>query len=341
MTRFTSILLVPVLVAVAGSVYAIEAVPEEEGWSGYLRIGAGALQAKTNMVSGIDRFGIEMGNAKVDSLDDGPDSESFLLPQLNLNLKYTFETQTQLFTGNSLEDIVQLDTVTVFGVRQQFSDKSIFELSAVTSPAFAETQVWEDPYVVGEDREETDRTSNGLRLEYDKILGSGFGLQYTQRETEIDDELSGTTQLGLSSAEAELLDREGDTRRLVVNYKFKPVGRSVYSLRVGASDIDLDGEAMSGDSTSVQLTHVHLGDRYITAISGTFSATDYDTRNPVFDKTRDDDSLGLALFVFDKGLFDSKDWWGQGSIAWVEQDSNIDFYDQSVMAITLGVQRNF
>ena len=341
MTRFISILLVPVLVAVASSVYAIEAIPEEAGWSGYLRLGAGALQAETNMVSGIDRFGIDMGNKKVDSLDDEPDSESFPLPQLNLNLKYTFETQTQLFTGNSLEDIVQLDNVTVFGVRQQFSDKSIFEVSAVTSPALALAQVWEDPYVVGEDRDETDRKSNGLRLEYDKILGSGFGLQYTQRETEIDDELSGTTQLGLTGAEAALLDREGDTRRLVVNYTFEPTGKGIYSLRVGTSDIDLDGEAMSGDSNSVQLTYAHFTDRFVTAISGTFSQMDYDASNPVFGKTRDDDSIGLAVFVFDKGLFDSKDWWGQGSIAWVEQDSNIDFYDQSVMAITLGVQRNF
>jgi hypothetical protein len=341
MTRFIPILLIPVLVALAGSVYAIEAVPQEEGWSGYLRMGAGGVQAKTNMISGIDRFGIEMGNAKIDSLDSDPEAESFPVPQLSLNLNYTFSTQTQLFTGNSLEDIVQLDTVTVFGVRQQFSDRSILELSAVATPSFAPAQVWEDPYVVGEDREETDRISRGLRLEYDKILGTGFGLQYTQRETEIDDELSGSTQLGLSSAEAELLDREGDTRRLVVNYRFKPVGRSVYSLRVGASDIDLDGEAMSGDSNSVQLTYAHLGDRFITAISGTFSATDYDTRNPVFDKTRDDDSLGLALFVFDKGLFGSKDWWGQGSIVWVEQDSNIDFYDQNAIAIVLGVQRNF
>ena len=341
MTRFLSILLVHLLVALASSAYAIEAIPQETGWSGYVRMGAGGVQAKTNMVSGIDRFSIDIGNEKVDSLDDDPESESFPVPQLNLNLKYTFSTQTQLFTGNSLEDIVQLDTVTVFGVRQQFSDRSILELSAVASPSFAPAQVWEDPYVVGEDREETDRTSSGLRLEYDKILGTGFGLQYTQRETEIDDELSGTTQFGLTSAEAALLGREGDTRRLVVNYKFEPTGKGVYSLRVGTSDIDLDGEAMSGDLNSVQLTYAHFTDRFITAISGTVSNTDYDARNPVFGKTRDDDSLGLALFVFDKGLFDSKDWWGQGSIAWVEQDSNIDFYDQSVMAITLGVQRNF
>jgi hypothetical protein len=341
MIRFSPILLVPLFVALAGSAYAIEAIPEEAGWSGHLRLGAGGFSVKTNMISGINKSSTEVGDAKIDSLDDGPDSMSTPVPQFNLNLKYTFSTQTQVFVGNSLEDIVQLDLVQVFGVRQQFSDRSILEVSAVASPSFAPVQVWEDPYVVGEDREETDRNSRGFRLEYDKILGSGFGLRFTQRETEIDDEFSGTTQLGLSNEQAALLDREGDTTNVAVSYAFKPVGRNLFSLRLGISDHDLDGEAMAGDSNQFQLTYVHLGDRFITAINGTFISKEYDASNPVFDKTRDDDGFGLAILFFDKGLFDSKDWWGQATVMYIEQDSNIDFYDQSAAAVILGVQRNF
>ena len=341
MKRFLSILLLPVIALLAGQVYAIEAIPEEAGWSGHLRLGAGGFESKTNMVAGIDKYSIEVGDAKIDSLGDSPDSKSTPVPQVNLNLKYTFETQTQLFIGNSLEDIVQLDLVTLFGVRQQFSDRSILEVSAVKSPSFGPVQVWEDPYVVGEDREETERNSKGLRIEYDKILGSGFGLRFTQRETEIDDELSGTTQLGLSGEQAALLDREGDTTSVAVNYTFKPVGRNIFSLRVGTSDDDRDGEAMAGDSNQIQLTYVHLGDRFITAINGAFLSKDYDARNPVFDKTREDDGYSLAFLFFDKGLFDSKDWWGQASVIYIEQDSNIDFYDQNVASVIVGVQRNF
>ncbi len=341
MIRFSSILLVHVLVAFTVSAYAIEAIPEEAGWSGHIRLGAGGFESKTNMISGIDRYSIETGDAKIGSLGDSPDSKSTPVPQANLNLKYTFSTQTQLFVGNSLEDIVQLDLVSIFGVRQQFSDRSVLELSAIKSPSFGPIQVWEDPYVVGEDREETDRSSRGFRLEYDKILGTGFGLRFTQRETEIDDELSGTTQLGLSNEQAALLDREGDTTSVAVNYTFKPVGRNLFSLRVGISDDERDGEAMAGDSNQVQLTYVYLGDRFITAINGSFITKEYDARNPVFDKTQDDDGVGLALLVFDKGLFDNKDWWGQASAIYIEQDSNIDFYDSSAMALILGVQRNF
>jgi hypothetical protein len=128
---------------------------------------------------------------------------------------------------------------------------------------------------------------------------------------------------------------------VAVNYTFKPVGRNLFSLRVGISDDDRDGEAMAGDSNQVQLTYVYLGDRFITAINGSFITKEYDARNPVFDKTRDDDGYGLAVVLFDKGLFDSKDWWGQASAIYIEQDSNIDFYDSSATALILGVQRNF
>ena len=335
------ILLLSVSIALANSAYAIDPIPDEVGWSGFVRLGAGGLQAKTNMVEGIDRYGIEIGNSSIDSLDDSPDSEPMPVPQANLNLKYTFATQTQVFTGNSMEDIVQLDLVSTFGVRQQFDDRSILEFSSVSSPAYGPIQVWSDPYVVGEKRKETDRSSRGLRLEYDKIMGSGFGLQYTRRETEIDDELSGTTQLGLTGAEAALLDREGTTEKIVGSYRFKPVGRNIYDLSLGLSADDLDGKAMEGDATEINFTHAYLGDRYITAVNAFIITKDFNARNPVFDKTRNDDTLGLAFFVFDKQLFENKDWWGQASIVWVEQDSNIDFYDQSSIAVIAGVQRNF
>jgi hypothetical protein len=124
MKRCSSILLVPVFAVIAGSACAIEAIPEEAGWSGHLRLGAGGFQSKTNLVAGIDKYGIETGDAKIDSLGDSPDSQSTPVPQVNLNLKYTFSTQTQLFLGNSLEDIVQLDLISIYGVRQQFSDRT-------------------------------------------------------------------------------------------------------------------------------------------------------------------------------------------------------------------------
>ena len=341
MKRILQILL-PAFIVVAGSAHAIDAIPEKPGWHGFLMLGAGVLQAETNMVAGIDLYSIDIGNARIDSVGEEPEKKSILIPQVNFNVNYTFSTQTQLFLGNSLENIVQLDTVTIGGVRQQFSDKSILELGFVSSPMLAPVQVWADPYVVGVDRVKTDRTSRGIRLEYDKILGSGFGVRLEQRETEIDNELSGTTGgLGLTAAEAELMKRSGDVKSLLAYYRFSPVGRNVFELRLGYGTDDLDGKAMSGDRNLGQLTYAYFGKRFISTANVSYMKQEFDAVNPVFNQLRDDKSLGLAFFLFDKDLFNSKQWWGQASLVWIGKDSNIDFYDQSSSVLTAGVKYTF
>jgi len=328
------------ILAVCSSAGAIEPIPDKPGWSGFVILGGGVAEAETNMVAGIDMYGIDVGEPRIDSLSESPDSKSLGLPQVNLNLNYTFGTKTQLFFGNSLENVVQFDTATNFGVRQQFADRSILEVAAVSSPALSPTQVWADPYVVGVKRVETDRTNRGMRIEYDRILGSGFGVRYTQRTIDIDKERSGTG-LGLTEDEMSLLDRNGDSRRLQLSYRFPKLGRNVFDLRIGRLEDDFDGKAMSGDQNEFYLTHAYIGDRF-GVVSNLFVAQqDFDAVNPVFDKTRKDDNWGLGVVLIDMKLFHSAKWWGQATFAWYEQDSNIDFYDAKSTLFMLGAQYRF
>jgi hypothetical protein len=329
------------LVTLSVTSQAIEPIPQEAGWSGLVNVGLAYFDGSSNMIAGVDAVSIDIGNPVISSLSESPDSESFGMPQVNLNIKYTFSTQTQLFAGSSMEDIVQFDTASVVGVRQQFTDRSIIELSTVSTPLLSPVQVWSDPYVVGVERQQTDRTSRGARLEYANILGTGFGVQYTQRKTELDDELSGSTQLGLTPAEAQLLDREGDVKRFVGYYRFAPIGRNIVELRLNKRSDDLDGDAMSGDQNQIQVTSVYLGERYIIASNIFVAQKDYDAVNPVFGVTRESDTLGLGFVLLDKNLFSSKDWYGQASLVWVDKDSNIDFYDVSSTMISAGAQYRF
>jgi hypothetical protein len=338
--KFRSGLLLAAVV-ISGAAKAIEPIPAEPGWSGFVTVGLGVLSAKTNMVSGVDRYGIDLGDATISSLSAKPGSTSTAIPQVNLNINYTFSTQTQLFLGNSLENVVQFDTAAILGVRQQFSDKSILELSFVSTPFISPVQVWQDPYVVGVARQETDRFSRGPRIEYDRILGSGFGVRYTQRKTEIDEERSGTTQLGLPAAQASLLSREGDTKQLQVSYRFPRVGRNVFEVRLGMSKEDLDGKAMSGDQHEFQLTHVYLGERFTLASNLFLARQDYDAVNPVFNTTREDDYWGLGFILFDRKIFNSKNWFGQLTLVYHNQDSSIDFYNATSAIAAAGAQYRF
>ena len=341
MKRFVLMVSLLALVAMATAASAIEPIPAAPGWSGHVVVGGTSISAKTNMVSGISAYHVNIGKKTINSLSTEPESLNRGAPQLNLNLKYTFSTQTQLFLGNSVENVVELDRASVAGVRQQFSDKSILELSAVTTPYGSPLTVWEDPYVVGVERRETDRTSRGARIEYDRILGTGFGVQYTARTIEVENERSGTTQLGLPPAQAELLQREGKINRLVLSYGLPVSARNQLQIRVGRLTDDLDGKAMSGDQNEIQLTHTYLGDRFITSSTTFFWKEDFDAVNPVFAKTREDKTIGLAFFLFDRKIFNSKNWWGSFQAIWVDQNSNIDFYDASSLIVNLGAMYRF
>ena len=341
MKRTSRYLLATALVGMAGTVSAIEPIPNQKGWSGFLTLGVASLTTKSNLIAGVERFNVDLGDKKINSLSDEPDSNTAGIPQINFGVNYTFEGQTQLFVGNSLENLVEFDRATIAGVRQQFKDKSIVELSLVSSPKASPVQVWKDPYVTGVNRKETDRTSNGVRLEYDKILGTGFGVQYTQRKIDVDDERSGTTQLGLSSDQAKLLKRSGDTKNLELAYTLPRKDRHVFKVSIAGLKEDLDGEAMSGDRTQAQLTHVYLGERFTLASNIVVGKQDYDKKNPVFNKDRNDDILGLGFVLFDKKIFNSKNWVGQGTLVWYQQDSNIDFYYQSSTFVGIGAQYRF
>jgi len=122
------------LMALGDTANAIEPIPQEAGWSGHVNLGLAYFSVVSNMIAGVDAASLDIGDPVINSLSDSPETETFAMPQINLNFKYTFSTQTQLFAGSSVEDILQFDTASVTGVRQQFSDRSILEFSLVSTP---------------------------------------------------------------------------------------------------------------------------------------------------------------------------------------------------------------
>ncbi|MGA8281389.1 MAG: DUF2860 family protein [Desulfobacterales bacterium] len=188
-------------------------MPQDSGVSGFINLGVGVITAKSNMIAGNSLA--DIGKSRIDSLTDSPDSESDVILVLNGELAYTLvSTRTQVFIGNSFEDFIRFEATTMAGARQELPDSSIVALSYLFSAI--PTEVWADPYVVGQNRSKTDRTSPCLRLDYDKILGSDFEIRFAWRDIDLDDERSGLTQLGLPLDSAKLLDREGDSYEIEV-----------------------------------------------------------------------------------------------------------------------------
>ena len=329
----TVLLITGFLLSMTLPALAIPPIPAESGFSGYVNIGAAYAEFENNMVVGIKSY--DLGKKRITSLDESLDSESTGLPAFNIELVYTFAPQrTQLFLGNSLEDLLRLDSSGQLGIRHELGDTSIVAASFVFSSQ--PTEVWEDPYVINQNRIETDRTSKGVRLTWDRILDSELQLEYTYRKIDIDTERSGTF-LGLSLFEALLLDRNGKQHTAEILYRFflhEKKQRIIPSFQY--TRFDLDGEAMANDTYLFQLTYGYEGKKFPFVVNGMISTADYDKRNPVFNKTREDDRWGGSVMVFYRTPFGwqgpsfVKGWslWVNG--AYYESDSNIDFYDSNI-----------
>ena len=319
---------------------AINPIPQESGFGGFLNIGAGYLDIGSNMIKGT-----QIGSftpRTIDSIYDGPDSESDFTPIVNGELAYTFaDSRTQIYFGNQLEDFLRFDYSTLLGVRQEFSDKSVGAISYVFSGIA--TEVWKDPYVADTPRDDTDRTSGGLRLDWDRLAGTMFGAQYQWRKIDIDDELSGTLGgLGLTPSEVDQLSREGDHHRGEIHYTWALGGRPALVPAIRYARHDLDGDAMAFDRYLFRLSYAYRTEKYSLVANASIGTNDYDERNPIYGETREDDTYGLGLTAFWHQPFGLPESFSLvGTAGYYEGDSNIDFYDSDAVILGTSVFYKF
>jgi hypothetical protein len=317
---------------------ALEPIPKESGFTGFIRPGVGYMRFKSNMVASF--LGFDLSEEKIDSLSDSPDSQSTGIALVPFSLEYTFaSTRTQLFLGTDLTDLIRFDYSQQFGVKQGIGSFGILQGGILFSGIPA--KVWKDPYVVDRNRDETSRTSNGGRLTWDRIFGSQFQLQYTYRKIDVSSEKSGDF-LGLSNADKKLLERDGDRHVGDVAYRFNFAKRHTLAPAFVYTKDDLDGDAMKSDVYDFQLTYAYLGDTFSFTGNAFIGWADYDEKNPIYDKKQDDDRYGIQGTLYYKNpwnwsLFGSNPMNFYVGAAFADTDSNIDFYDQEAFLTTAGV----
>ena len=318
--------------------FALEPIPEESGFSGFIRPGVGYINFKSNMVASF--LGFDLSDKKTDSLDDSPDSQSTGLALVPFSLEYTFaSTRTQLFLGTDLTDLIRFDYSQQLGVKQEIGSFGMLQGGILFSSIPA--KVWKDPYVVNQNRDETSRDSSGARLVWDRVFGSGLQLQYTYRKIDVNNESSGNF-LGLTRAEKNLLERDGDRHIGEVVYRFRLGKNHTLNPAFIYSYNDLDGDAMKNDAYDFQLTYGYRGDTFTFTGNASIGWADYDDKNPIYDKKQDDDRYGIQGSLYyknpwDWGLFGSNPMNFFVGAAFVKTDSNIDFYDQEATMVTGGV----
>ena len=323
---------------VAGSpASALDPISSQSGFSGYIQPGLGYLNIKSNTVAKVLSF--DLSDKKISDLNDEPDSQSTVLFTVPFKLAYTFAgTRTEVFLGTDVGDLLSFDTAQQLGVKQGVGSLGVFQAGLLFS---GNVRVWKDPYVTGQNRDDTDRRNVGGQLVWDKIFGSDLELEYSLRKVDIGSEKSGQF-LGLTNSEQDRLDRNGTVHSLSAGYGIKFGGNHRLTPQITLSYADLDGEAMANTGVDLQLRYIYDGDPITLVLNGYVGQADYDKSNPVFGKTRDDDSYGVTATVYYKNpwgwaLFGSEPMKFFVTGAYTAVDSNIDFYNQEAVLGMAGI----
>jgi hypothetical protein len=325
----------------APGAWAVEPIPETAGWRGFVVGGVGYLDLKSNTVAGNGM--IEIGQSQIASVADGPRSDDTVHPVITGEINYTFENRWQVFFGTALEDAVTLDGVTQLGARKDMGSAGALQFGYVFSGI--PTQVWEDPYAEGVDRDETDRDSNGVRVQWDRFLGSAFQFTATYRDISVERERSGQGVLSVDCDVAcqDLLRRDGDQYSFDVSYLFKAGSDSRHLLRplVRYTVNDRDGDAISSDAYRLQLSYVFLGQGYTVASNVAYGSSSQDARNPIFGVKTDSGLFAVDATLFYRLPIESGRWQAVGTLLWAEEDSDVNFHDNEVFSATLGAMYRF
>jgi hypothetical protein len=319
---------------------ALDKMPDEPGLSGFVNAGVSTGSIESNMLAKVGTIDLDLGD---DTIDDfgSPDDESITTFALNLTLNYTFSNlKTQVSLGNDLADFLQFDRSTILSLRHDFDSLGRVQASVLSS-AFPQTEVWEDPYVLGEKRKETERDSTGGRLTWDKIFGTQFELKVQQRKVELDHERSGEA-LGLSRSQRLLLDREGDVFRSELGYMFN-IDNGTHLIRpsVAFIDRDLDGDAMAQDGYEGAVSYVYRKGDITWANTLSYSSLEAGRENPIFEEDHDSEQVTFATQVFVSGLFGLENWMPNIALMYGESDSDIDFYDAKGWMVNVAMGRQF
>lgn len=266
----------------------------------------------------------------ITDLDSPADRELSTIPLIVPNLRYTSENGIyyHLTTRPPVQEVGALSFG--LGIGKNIEGIGITEIGVFASP-FGE--VWENPYLVGSPREETDNQKYGTYLRWNKILGTRAQFTAFYYADNVDDDTIGMLEPDL--------ERDGQSYGVEAGYAF-PLGPSFMLLpKVAISSGDYDGDANSYYRYTANLVaRIRLGKLSIMPTIS-YSKTDYDEIHPFFERTREEDEYSFSLHLKYESPFGMQKYSIQSFLGVGESDANIDFFDTESLSGGVSISYRF
>lgn len=314
------------------NVYSELQRPTESGFSGDILIGAVYLNNASLMNA-------DENHQVLSSFSDTADTDRRLMPGLLGNAYYTFDSLVdQLYVGVSRTKATEGQLSPELGYRKLLEGRSSFTLAYI--PNLIRTNTYSDPFVLDNERDETEQSLSAVRAKWDSIVNTGISVELAYGELDIDKEQSGV-YLDLSQTEANLLNRRARYGYASVEMLL-PLAKGIF---LSPSIYGID-RAAEGDAYSYKAAGIELG---IFAVSGRhrYSANvraadySYDSVNPVFDKQRDERKISAFIGYFYQNPFDWKNTTFTIIGNYQDMKGNISFYEANSSTLATGLNWSF
>ncbi|WP_413700193.1 DUF2860 family protein [Psychromonas sp. KJ10-10] len=310
----------------------------EAGWQFSLSLNSAYVSGQSNISVTDDN---ETMSDLYNEAETSNDVIVFPLPEAKYLSK---DLKTEFFLGASREQISFSPFSYELGVSQELDNKSKLTFAySPQLPLFNET--WQDPYVVGQSRQETDIDTHALRVEFSGIAGGPITLKYGFALTRIEDDQSGQSYSSLTLQEQQDLQRDSQFHRVAVETMlpifinnqtkvfFKP--NLQYTTRLA------DGEAISYDDYNLKLGFLIFSGRHTSITNVSLGSTLYKQENPIFDMKQDSINIGISSIYSYAQPFNYKPLTFTLMAGYSQKDSDITFFDESGFIVSTGMTYTF
>ena len=288
---------------------------------------AAAAEAEVELTAGVlyvQRTSHEWvhGAPVISSLDDEAEGGSISIPMLMVEVSYSPGAGgTEFYADSPLSE----DSSIGFGVRADAGPA----LVDVFVYATLGMQVWKDPYLVAQPRQETWATEYGASLGLSEVGGLPLAFEYGVEFLTVSQDLAG--------AAYPELDRDGLLHWVELGWDQEFSGgfsvKPVLVLERG----NYDGGAMSFSGSGAALELAYEGGKLSVESRFEFIARSYDEEHPLFGLTREDDLSSAHVMVTGRGMFASDRLSMKAGLLWESRSSNITFFDARGDLVFVGV----
>ncbi|WP_210468515.1 DUF2860 family protein [Vibrio crassostreae] len=259
--------------------------------------------------------------------DDG--DKTIFTPLGILNFDFGEDRDHRLYMGTSRDDLSVGTLAFEFGYQKQLNSGTTFDLAYL--PTVVPGEVWTNPYDMTQSRQTTDVDGGAVRLKLSNLAQTNFSLDMAYAYADVDEDHVTDTLL------------ERDSQAYFIKAQYLSMLSLQSGINYGLSYIfhDADGKANQHNRYAFEGSYFFTSSTYGLAITGNYVHSDYRTENPIFDRTRSDNSYKLFVAYEYKDLGSWDNWSVATFMGTRKNESNIEFFTHREWLLSASINYAF